>query len=199
MSIHLNGVAMLVVGSLCGFSDPSQAGQVEQAVMKATAQMQVSQGKLDGCGLRVLALAPTREGPARVADFSFNIYRSGMAAVKAGVMLVSKDSKGNPSTSTVIPIEGFWLKGEGSSPTTPNQAGYIQSDSPRGYLLYVPDVEAVSGMFSSFFAGRSMQVGYRLKGDDSDRILSGSPIAEESDRKEVSRCLGELANALKAE
>ena len=51
-------------------------GPVVQAEMTASAQMQVQSGMLDGCGLRVVAVANDQSTTVTAIDFSFNFYHS---------------------------------------------------------------------------------------------------------------------------
>lgn len=188
--------ASRIVVWLCAIAGPALAGQVTPAKMTATAQMQMAEGALDGCGLRVVAIAQDGGPIVTAFDFSFNIYRSGISAVKAGARIAHMNVPKEVESPPTRPIASFWLRTPGNPATAPGKGGVRPSDSPRGYLLYVTTSESVSALFGAAFEGRQIQVGFRLRDEDSDRILTGSIQDSSPALKEVSQCLGELTEAM---
>jgi hypothetical protein len=178
---------------------PAAAGSVIQSEMTASALMQVSGGSLDGCGMRVVAVARDGGPTITAVDFSFNFYRSGTSMVKAGVRTADMNSPKEVQTPLIRPIAGFWLRAVGQPATSPDKVGFIKSESPKGYLLYGATAEAVGPLFGAAFDGRTVQVGLRFANEDSDRILSGTIKDPGSEFKEVSRCMAELTDTMKQE
>ena len=171
-------------------------GQITPASMTATAQMQVKGGNLDGCGVRVVAVAQDQTTSITAVDFSFNLYRTGLALVKAGVREARMNSPKEVQAPKIRQIQSFWLRAVGKPASTPGKAGIERSDSPKGYLLYAASNEAVGGLFGAFFSSEPIQVGYRLAGEDIDHILSGTITEAGTEQKEVSQCLTELTDAM---
>lgn len=183
-----------IIAATAGAS--SFGGQVTPATMTATAQMQVTSGNLVGCGLRVVALAQDQSTTVTAADFSFTLYRSGQALVKAGLREASMTNAKEIKLPKIRQIEGFWLRAVGQTATTPNEAGVTRSESPKGYLLYPASHKSVAGLFGAAFNGQIIQVGYRITGQFVETILSGTIKVTGTELNEASQCLSELLEAM---
>ena len=181
---------------LAVFAGPVAAGQVVQARMTASAQMQVSDGALKGCGLRVVAIATDDLSAVTAVDFSFNTYRSGGALVKAGARMATTNASDQVLAPSIRPMDSFWVRTLGQEATKPDKAGILQSDSPKGYLLYGTTTASVASLFGAAFEGRPVQVGVRLAGESTERILSGTITESDTEINEVARCMTELTEAM---
>jgi hypothetical protein len=160
--------------------------------MTASAQMQVNDGALVGCGLRVIAVAQDQSDKVTAVDLSFNLYRSGVSLVKAGVRAAGVRAPKEVAAPPVQKLVTFWARAVGQPATKPDKAGIIKSDSPKGYLLYGATSKSVASLLFAATNGQPIQVGYRLAGEDVDRIVSGTVTETSSEFKEVSQCIDEL-------
>ena len=77
--------AAVAAGLVCGAAG---AGPVEQSKMSAQPQMQVKQGVVEGCGVRIISIQPLSAAStfADAFDVSFNLYPGGLSLVKGGVI-----------------------------------------------------------------------------------------------------------------
>lgn len=177
----------------------AQAGTVEQALIIAEPQMQVKDGALEGCGMRLKSMPIDTAGLAStvVIDMSFNIYRSGMTLLKGGAVRIAlrEPSRGQASNA---PIESFWMKAQSSRPTKPLHGHVMEAENP-GYLLYGETLPEVSKLFNGLVDGTPLTLGVRLKGESIDRIYSGIPRLSDADRAQHAECLGGLVGQMKSD
>lgn len=159
--------------------------------------MQVKDGKVDGCGWRVLATAmpDSLPGTAMALDTSFNIYANGMHLLKGGAVRFRLAADGSLIRQDVRPISSFWLKTGSASPSSPT-GPVSKSDSPKGYLLYVSQFERALDFFSAVADGAEILIGVRVVGEDMDRILAGTVEATDDEKRQVGECLKGLSSSV---
>lgn len=171
------------------------AGTIEQAIVLAEPQMQVKDGAISGCGYRLMSA--TKDAPnARSSifmDASFNLYDSGIVLLKGGAVQITKTPEGSRRTNK--PIDSFWLKVDGHTPTKPFEGKVIPSET-NGYLLFGVPLEAVIPFFGAITDAKPFTIGMRLKGESIDRIYTGVAQISEDDGKSAAQCFIELTNAM---
>lgn len=176
-----------------GCSALAEAGTVEEATFIASAQMQVKEGNIEGCGYRLVGIPKDAQTSRSTVllDVSFNLYSNGLALMKSGAVQTNVKS-GTPDQSTNRPIESFWLKTQGEKPSKPLSGKFTQAET-KGYLLYGVEVQQVMPYFEAVFEKRQFTLGVRIKGQSIDLIYSGAAVVSDADHAQGSQCLGELA------
>jgi hypothetical protein len=175
------------------------AGTVEQATIFADPQMQVKSGTLQGCGYRLKAIPKLKSTntSAVLLDASFNLYTDtiGFGLLKAGAVEVTI-KEGQPSRPTNRPIESFWLKTPGASPTAPVD-NKVSPAEDKGYLLYVERLDAVMHLFTAVWDDTPITIGMRIKGEPVDRIYTGKVDSSTADKEQTQQCFREMVQIIK--
>lgn len=181
------------------FLASATAGTVEQAVIVAEPQMQVKDGAVEGCGMRLKSMPIDTTGltSALVIDMSFNIYRSGMALLKGGAVRIPlrEASRGQVSNA---PIDSFWMKIQSSRPTKPLHGHVMPAENP-GYLLYGEALDEVVKLFDGLADRTPLTLGVRLKAEGIDRIYAGVAQLSDADRAQHAQCLGDLIRQMETD
>jgi hypothetical protein len=189
----LSGLAMCAA-LFCRFP---HAGTVEQAVLVAEPQMQISAGVVDGCGFRIKGMPQGALGKESVVmfDTSFNLYATGMSLLKGGVVQVSM-RQGKPGPPANRPIQSFWFMAPDRKPTAPLGGKFVAAETP-GYLLYGVPVGALVGLFDAVLESGTLTVGVRIKGESVDRIYSGTVSVSDADKLQSHQCIDQLVKHMR--
>lgn len=182
----LLGVAILILKV-----DFVSAGIVEQVDFEAQPYVSLKNGEVDGCGFRLLAAKVNLSKASKPLgiDVSFNVYVNGLGLVKGG--LRELDLKSAKDTQAV-PIKTFWIKAKNVKATHPVGSVVSKGVNPKNYLIYASDIENLISLFPAVFDKDALMVGYRLVGEDIDRIFNGKVKVEDAEVKQVMECMDEL-------
>ena len=158
----------------------------------------LKEGKVDGCGVRIVGLRPLGSPPTTVQgiDVSFNLFAPGVGSVKGLLM------EGPLSVRTADlprkPLSRIWLRAPGSDATTSSNGQFHESPTDKLALLYTTSsIDSVIALFTATIEKKSIQIGVRAKGTELDRVFFGVVKLSEAESKQIADCLGDFSRNLK--
>jgi hypothetical protein len=114
---------------------------------------------------------------------------NGLGLVKGGLreldLKIAKDTQ-------AVPIKTFWIKAKNIKATHPVGSVVSKGVNPKNYLIYASDIENLISLFPAVYDKDALMVGYRLIGEDIDRIFNGKVKVEDAEVKQVMECMDEL-------
>lgn len=182
--------------ALLAASGMASANTVRQAMGNIEPIVNVKDGAVQGCGQRLVLIERGTDpaGHRFAIDASVSIYAQGFAMVKAGLLKF----KPNNSGFTVLPIESFWLKGQGLGVTELLRSpGFLPATEPKGYLMSGSNLQSSGSLMGLFAEGkRSLMFGVRAKGEGMDYVFSGDLEFAPDQLKSFAECIDGLKGAL---
>lgn len=146
-------------------------------------------GKLDGCGLRVMAFRPVGASRIDVVEASVSMDARVAAFVKAVAY-----SPGTPQEYSrgpkAVKVTSAWLRGEGS-PATPVITKTIVGDDKKS-LLYGTDATAAWNVLKAQMDGKRIQLSVRRLGEPNEWVLSGHAKLTPEESQQLHQCVAEL-------
>lgn len=156
----------------------------------------LTEGKYSSCGIRIIGLtSPATNNPKElvwVADASFMITNNGIGLTKA--LLFHPKSSDVLAVNTNLPIvefDSFWLKGEGSSATTPLD-GKISKGENKGSKIYAISSDSFLGLMNSLGKDSEILIGYKFKNGGEDFALRGKITLSKPELVQFSSCMKEM-------
>jgi len=179
---------------------PAMANPVSEAVITGQPLQYMQEGKVNGCGVRLVGLVEPLPKAKDVEGFdvSFNLYLPGAGFVKGFGFTSSMASFQSMDTqSKKRRPERLWLRANGADATTPRAGSQQQAQDPPEAILYVTnDIDEIIELFSAVMTQQILQVGMKFPGVGVERIYQGSVRMKQSEVATVARCWDELVRAL---
>lgn len=176
------------------------AGPLTEATMVGQALQYTKAGQIDGCGVRIVGLAPSSSAkmPASVFDVSFNVANPGGGMVKGGLMTMPTASiqAGRPDGGKKVPISMLWLRAPGSTATTPNAGKVLQASGQEHVLMYGTDLSPVLALVAAMHDRQPIQVGFSVIQNDMDEVFFGRIEMKEGDSQQFAQCFSEWSDAI---
>jgi hypothetical protein len=176
------------------FCNLAFAGIVEQVQFEAQPAVYLKNGEINGCGYRILGsnFSSNKSAKSYGIDFSFNAYSEGVGIVKGGLREFKVENANDIKPLQVLKIQNLWIKTKDSKATNPIGNIFSKNINPPNYILYEADVSIVFNLIFSVFGSNEIMVGYRLDGEDIDRIFNGKVKLMDSEVKQIKDCMAEL-------
>lgn len=202
-------VSNIIIATLVGFlfAHHAFADTALKGILTAQPQIMMKDGKVDGCGVRIIGMEETTSMDARVSNFdvSFALYANGIAGLKGLALddvsmrdVAKAKAAGKTLSLKYVPLESFWIKSPVNSATTPIN-GKVLSGENRLSLLYVASFPLVAELFQPVFDQTTIQVGIKRKSDKVGYIYFGVPMMSKEELKQLSMCIDEFKSNLTSE
>ena len=196
----------LLAASWLTWSLHASSQDVVETGLDGQALVYMKDGVIDGCGIRVLVVdlpaAYNQVSLITAYDVSFNLKPSGLAVVQARSTdaTLSDYESGDKNRRRAIAPEKFWLKASGARPTAPDKRmnGTMLPGDDRGSVVYLSELDSVIALFTAHGARKPISMGVIRPGMRTERVFSGQINMSDSERKQVSSCLDELAISTKS-
>ena len=190
---HLAIAALLTCAITC------QAGSIETGRLRGVPLIEIDKGSVRSCGIRVIAFPTEAAGRAWVPalDASYTVWAAGHGAVKAGVMKVAIKNGTPQADAPVIPMESFWIMAAGGGPTKPYSDKILDTE-PKNFRLYGVSMLQALELMDATWQGREISIGFRLKGEATDRVIAGKVILTDDERARGPECLAQLQKTMEA-
>ena len=149
----LSRVAGCLSLALCGFCNVAFGQAAEEAQITGQPLMYMKSGKVDGCGIRFIAVLidPTLRG-GRGVDGSINLWASGAAVVKGLSYDIDVAAMRSGTKAKRAQVERFWLKAPGQPATNPADGRFHNSDD-EGAKLYGVKFDEGFELYKAAFEG----------------------------------------------
>lgn len=156
--------------------------------------MYMKDGKLDGCGVRLVGInaSPSPTAIWQIIDISFNIMAPGMATVKLSTHNTTMAAMKSGAKPSYLYVERGWIKAENKNATTPLPGSTFIRGEDKNSVLYVTSVESIFELFNAEQDRQQIYVGIRRRGDTFESIYSGRLALSPQESGEVGKCLKEF-------
>lgn len=156
---------------------------LEQADILATPILYTDNGTPTGCGVSFIALQKA-QGRKDLVGLSLSWY--GGPSV-SGKFIYSESLPSTPKVN-FLPLRSAWFRVTGSS--TPTQLAKLAQDD--GSLLVGYDFAHASRITLEAVQGATIQIGYTLLGDETEKIMYGKATMQASDFVQYTECMNEF-------
>ena len=173
---------------------PSRAQVARETAFLGQPLIYAKDGKLHGCGVRVFATeAPTQEGaPIFALDTSIQLdLQLGGMFVKFTAFR-AKFRNGKFESRAIEQVERGWFRVDGTSPTKPKDGKVIATVEPVGGVMYRTEQLEDFQMLTAIVAGKTMELGLKLKGDTGDTVRFGPVQLSEAEKDRFQACIADL-------
>jgi hypothetical protein len=181
---------------LCVVSSSGLAGTLEQAIFEGQVLMDINQGQVESCGVRVLG-AVNRNTNQQImgVDTSINVAKPGFGMVKGLVYQGTPDqySKGDLSR---LQLESFWFRKPDGLTTVPHKGKYSESPVTERAILYSTSVDPAFGILDAVLERQDIQIGFRLASEPYDRIFFGVVDMTDQEMIQLTQCLADWSKSL---
>jgi hypothetical protein len=165
---------------------PCSAQMIYQSRITGQPLQYMTDGKVNGCGLRMIAVRSLSDDTFESVDASVNLYAT-TAVFKAAATVVSADAK----KTNVKRVVEAWVKGAGSQATS--VVGKAVEGADRLSRLYVTPFASAMGVFKSQVDGKPVQIGLKHEGSRGmTTIFAGKIELTEAERDQMEMCLDDL-------
>jgi uncharacterized Zn-binding protein involved in type VI secretion len=193
LQLTLATTTALVISGAC---ESSFAGLVESAKFIGQPLIYQQNGKIDGCGLRVVGISDfeTPKSNVRVIDGSFTVTDQGLVLLKAGMKMTTGEAvlKGD-SKARIVFTDKFWMRASGKNPTTPHDGIFRKSPQDQGFLIYgTASYDTFDELIGVLDGETELQIGMRELKAGNERVLAGKVAMSTADVKRVAECLESL-------
>lgn len=179
------------------------AQNAREAMMVGEPLIYGKDGKLTGCGIRVIAMDEVPKAGAVVLVIDSSIQ---LDMKLAGMMVKFVASRtamvdGAPVVRSRPAIDSAWFRADGFTPTNPREGRTLPTMEPPGGVLYVTvnlknDLEIMLAMLM----GKTVELRVKLKGASGDTVRFGKVVMSDAEATRVQSCLDDLlASAAKPE
>ena len=103
-------------------------------------------------------------------------------------------STGRPAPETLA-IERIWVRGKGGDATQQKRSSQAITSETPGALLYVSELEPAMDFLRSAIADETVQVGFKVLGEDVERIFYGRVQTAKSGREQFAACMDDILKA----
>jgi len=177
-------------------SSPVLSGTLEQASFEGQVQMQIDQGQVISCGVRVLGAVHTNTSKQIMGvDTSVNVAKPGFGMVKGLVYQGTLDQYAKGDLSR-LQLRSFWFRKPDGLTTVPNKGEYLESPETERAILYPTSVDSAFGILDAVLEGQSVQIGFRLVDDPYDRIYFGVVEITDQEMMQLAQCLADWARSM---
>ena len=180
----------LAFGLISLFSLGAHAQNVVHTdVMMGQPLQYMHEGRVSGCGLRIIATRMLYEPMVESSEVSVNIYASGRALVKA--VAYSATSVRSNATPKVKRVASAWIKAAGGAATP--VIGKPQQGDDRASIIFATDFDVALDIISAPSAGKTIQIAVRRAGENSEFILAGTVALDAAQEEQMVECFTSLA------
>lgn len=182
-------VALVMVIAL-----PSHAQVARETAFQGQPLIYAKDGKLHGCGVRIFATeAATHVGaPIFAVDTSIQLdLHLGGIFVKFTAFR-AKFRNGKFESRTNLQVERGWFRVDGASPTKPKDDKVLATAEPVGGVMYQTEQLEDFQMLTAIVAGKTMELGLKLKGDTGDTVRFGPVQLSEAEKDRFKACISDL-------
>ena len=189
------------IGLILMSSEVLAGGAIRSAAFSGQPLVYQSDGKINGCGVRVVGVSDFSSPGSEVAvlDSSFVVYGQGMSVVKAGMGTTTGAGvvSRNLDLKPVRP-ESFWMRKEGGNPTAPVQGKIFPSPDDANFLFYAVPIASYVDLSEVVYGQHELQVGLKPAGAGFEWILAGKLTMSETDIRRYGECMQTLIKNLDA-
>lgn len=178
---------------------PSRAQVARETEFMGQPLIYAKDGKLHGCGVRVFAT----EAPAKADAPIFAVDASIQLDLRFGGMLVkftafrTKFRNGKFESRIQEQVERGWFRVDGTSPTKPKDGNVVPTVEPVGGVMYRTEQLEDLQMLTAIFAGKTLELGLKLKGDTGDTVRFGPVQLSEGEKGRFESCMTDLMAEVK--
>jgi hypothetical protein len=176
-------------------SSPGLSGSLEQAIFSGQVQMQIDQGQVVSCGVRVTGASTTVSLQTLGFDTSVIVAKPGFGMVKglAYQGTIEQYAKGD---LTRLQLQTFWFRKPDGLTTVPHNGQYLESPETERAILYRTSVDSAFGILDAVLERQDVQIGFRLVDDPYDRIFFGVVTLTPPEMMQLAQCLGDWAGSM---
>jgi hypothetical protein len=176
-------------------SSPGLSGTVELGIFSGQVQMQIDQGQVVSCGVRVIGASTTVSRQILGFDTSVNVAKPGFGMVKglAYQGTIEQYAKGDLSR---LQLQTFWFRKPDGLTTVPHNGQYFESPETERAILYPTSVDSAFGILDAVLARQDVQIGFRLVDDPYDRIFFGVVALPPPEMMQLAQCLGDWSGSM---
>lgn len=176
-------------------SSPGVAGTLEQAIFSGQVQMELDQGQIVSCGVRVTGASTTVNRQILGFDSSVNVANPGFGMVKARAHqgTLEQYAKGDLSR---LQLKTFWFRKPDGLTTVPQNGQYLESPETERAILYPTSVDSAFGILDAVLKQQDVQIGFRLVDDPYDRIFFDVVELARPEMMQLAQCLKDWAGSM---
>lgn len=176
-------------------SSPGLSGTVELGIFSGQVQMQIDQGQVVSCGVRVIGASSTVSRQILGFDTSVNVAKPGFGMVKglAYQGTIEQFAKGDLSK---LQLQTFWFRKPSGLTTVPHNGQYLESPETEQAILYTTSVDSAFGILDAVLERQDVQIGFRLVDDPYDKIFFGVVTLTPPEMMQLAQCLGDWAGSM---
>jgi hypothetical protein len=173
---------------------PGVAGTLEQAIFSGQVQMQLDQGQIVSCGVRLTGATTTASQQLLGFDASVNVAKPAFGMVKglAYQGTLEQYAKGDLSR---LQLQTFWFRKPDGLTTVPQNGQYLESPETARAILYPTSVDSAFGILDAVLKRQDVQIGFRLVDDPDGRIFFGVVELAHPEMMQLAQCLKDWAGS----
>jgi len=176
-------------------SSPGLSGTVELGIFSGQVQMQIDQGQVVSCGVRVIGARTTVSRQILGFDTSVNVAKPGFGMVKGLAYQGTIEQYATGDTSR-LQLQSFWFRKPDGLTTVPHNGQYLESPETERAILYTTSVDSAFGILDAVLERQDIQIGFRLVDDPYDRIFFGVVTLTPPEMMQLAQCLGDWAGSM---
>ena len=144
-------------------------------------------GATQGCGVRLTGGEPGGEGPSAWFDFSFAVFRRGIALAQSIAYEIRRSETGE-SRPALRPVQSTWIAAwEG-------RVRRGENDERRDTLVYRLVLDDAVALFQAVAHGQPLRLGIRPWGQRNESVYTGTTALTEESRTRIGECLAALTS-----
>lgn len=177
----------------------AKAGTVFPAEFGGQPLIYQKEGRINGCGVRVVGLTQfsTPKELVRVLDSSIVFYAEGMSLIKAGIGTTTGAGVNTQNLNLKpVRISSFWMRREGANPTAPQSGQILKSPDDPTFLYYSIPLPSFAELSEVIYGQVELQVGVRPEKSGVEWVMGGKLAMSEGDIRRFGECVDVLLKNL---
>lgn len=181
--------------ALFSIANPVLSGILEQATFEGQVQVQIDQGLVASCGVRILGAANNISQKIIGVDTSVIVAKPGFGMVKGLVYqgTLEQYAKGDLSR---LQLRSIWLRKPDGQTTVPNKGEYLESPETERAIIYPTSVDSALDILDAVLERQAIQIGFRLADDPYDRAYFGVVEMTDPEMTQLAQCLTAWAGSM---
>jgi hypothetical protein len=202
LPLQVSSIAAVMLLMAFGFSTSAQAQNAREATLVGQPLIYAKEGKLTGCGIRVLAMdeAPKAGVAVLLIDSSIQLNMNVAGMMVKFVASRAAMVNGEPVVRSRPVVERAWFRADGLTPTSARDGLMMPTSEPPGGVLYVTtSLKNDMSILLAMLNGKTVEMGAKLQGESGDTVRFGKVVLSEAEAGRVQSCLDDLLASAKAE